>query len=102
MLGIVHKYLGCPGKKVITIPDWMYTVGGRRLMKEQQKKNLEGGLNMVKFTELQCANQFIDKALGCVPLGVKPDDIDKAIGDSIRLCLEIMDKKVETLDMKGE
>lgn len=102
MLSIVHKYLGCPGKKIITIPNWMYAAGGRKLMKEQQKKNLEGGLHMAKFTELQCSKQFIDKSLGCVPLGVKPDDIDKAIGDSIRLCLEIMDKKVNALDMKGE
>ena len=29
MLGIVHKHLGCPGKKVLTIPDWMYAVGGK-------------------------------------------------------------------------
>ena len=102
MLAIVHKHLGCPSRKVITIPDWMYAVGGKKLRKEQEKKNLEGGLHMVKFTELQCSKQFIDKSLGCIPLGVEPDDIDKAIGDSIRLCLEIMDKKVETLDMKGE
>ena len=102
MLAIVHKYLGCPGRKVITIPDWMYAIGGKQLRREQQKNNLEGGLNMVEFTKLQCSKQFIDKSLGCVPLGVQPDDIDKAIGDSIRLCLEILDKKVVALDMKGE
>lgn len=102
MLSIVHKHLGCPRKKIVTIPNWMYAAVGRKPMKEQRKKNLEGGLNMVKFTELQCSKQFIDKSLGCVPLGVKPDDIDKAIGDSIRLCLDIMDKKVNALGMKGE
>jgi dihydroflavonol-4-reductase len=32
----------------------------------------------------------------------KPNDIDKSVGDSIRLCLNIMDKKVNALDMKGE
>ncbi len=102
LISIVHKYMGCPEKRIITIPNWMYAIGGRKLMKEQQKKNLEGGLHMVKFTELQCSNQFIDKSLGCIPLGVEADDIDKAIGDSVRLCLEIMDNKVNVLDMKGE
>lgn len=49
-----------------------------------------------------CSRQFIDKSLGCDFLGVKPDDIDKAIGDSIKLCVDIMDKNVQTLGMKGE
>jgi nucleoside-diphosphate-sugar epimerase len=102
LLKIVHKYLGCPDKKIITIPDWMYAIGGKKLMKEQKAKNIEGGLNMVKFTDLQCSELFIDKSLGCEPLGVQPDDIDGAIGDSIRLCVDIMDNKVQTLNMKGE
>lgn len=102
LLKIVHKYLGCPDKKIITIPDWMYAIGGKKLMKEQKAKNVEGGLNMVKFTDLQCSELFIDKSLGCEPLGVQPDDIDGAIGDSIRLCVDIMDNKVQTLNMKGE
>jgi dihydroflavonol-4-reductase len=102
MLGIVHKYLGYPDKKIITIPNWMYAMGGRELMKEQKARNIEGGLNMVKFTDLQCSRLFIDKSLGCDFLGVEPDDIDKAIGDSIKLCVDIMDKNVHVLNMKGE
>lgn len=102
LLKIVHKYLGCPDKKIITIPDWMYAMGGKKIMKEQKAKNIEGGLHMVKFTDLQCSELFIDKSLGCEPLGVQPDDIDGAIGDSIKLCVDIMDRKVETLNMKGE
>ena len=58
---------------------------------------------MVKFTDLQCSNQFIDKNLGCVPLGVREDDIDAAIGDSIRLCVDILDGKAKNIvAMKGE
>ena len=102
MLKIVHKHLGCPDKKIVTIPDWMYTIGGKKIMKDQKKQNIEGGLDMVKFTALQCSNQFIDKSLGCDLLGVQPDDIDTAIGDSIRLCVEIMDKKTDVVGMKGE
>ena len=68
-------------------------MGGRKLKKEQEAKGIEGGLDMVKFTDLQCSKQFIDKELGCVPLGVTEDDIDAAIGDSIRLCVDILDGK---------
>jgi len=102
LLAIVHKYLGCPDKKIITIPDWMYAMGGKKIMKEQKAKNLEGGLNMVKFADLQCSELFIDKSLGCEPLGVQPDDIGRAIGDSIKLCVDVLDNKVQTMNMKGE
>ncbi len=101
-LAVVHKAMGCPGKKIITIPNWMYAVGSKSLMKEQKKNNIEGGLQMVKFTELQCSNLFIDKSLGCDKLGVQPDDIEGAIGDSIRLCMDVVNKKTQVLGMKGE
>lgn len=102
-LKIVHKYMGLPSnRRIISIPNWMYALGGRKLMKEQQKKGHEGGLHMVKFTEVMCSQTFIDKSLGCSLLGVTPDDIETAIGDSIKLCLDVLDSKVKTVDMKGE
>lgn len=101
-LTIVHQHLGTPDKKILTIPTWMYVLGGRKIMREQRAKGLEAGLHMVKFAALQCSNQFIDKSLGCEPLGVEPDDIDRAIGDSIRQCVEILDHKADVIDMKGE
>lgn len=102
LLAIVHKYCGCPDKRIITIPDWMYAIGGKQLMKEQKKNNIEGGLHMVKFTELQCSNLFIDKKMGCEPLGVTEDDIDAAIGDSVKLCLDVLNNKAKVMGMKGE
>lgn len=102
MLAIVHKHMGCPGKKVITIPNWMYAMGGKKIMKEQKAAGHEGGLHMVKFTNLQCSNLFIDKSLGCEKLHVEPDDIDAAIGDSIRLCIEVLDGKAKVIGMRGE
>lgn len=101
-LGIVHKYMWCPNKKIITIPNWMYAIGGRKLMKEQKAKKIEGGLQMVKFTKLQCSNLFIDKSLGCDLLGVTPDNIDAAIGDSIRLSMAVVTDKIDVVGMKGE
>lgn len=102
MLTIMHKHLGCPEKKVITIPDWMYGLGAKQLMRQQKKQGIEGGLRMDKFTEMQCSELFIDKSLGCIRLGVTEDDLDKAIGDSMRLCADILDGKSQAIGMKGE
>ncbi|MBR3135894.1 MAG: NAD-dependent epimerase/dehydratase family protein [Clostridia bacterium] len=102
LLKIVHKYLGVPDKKIVTIPNWMYAIGGKKIMKEQQEKGIQGGLHMVKFTDIMCSNLFIDKSEGCDFLGVTDDDIDAAIGDSILLCKDIIEKKTQVLGMKGE
>lgn len=102
-LTIVHKYMGYPdSRKIKTIPNLFYKLGGKQLKKKQKKAGLEGGLDMVEFTKLQCSNQFIDKSLGCEILGVDPDNIVSAIGDSIKLSLEVLDGKTKTIDMKGE
>jgi nucleoside-diphosphate-sugar epimerase len=101
-LTIVHKYMGCPDKKITTIPTFLFRLGMKKVMKQQKAAGHEGGLHMVKFAELQCAETFIDKSLGCEPLGVEPDNIDAAIGQSIRLCLDVLDGKTETIGMKGE
>jgi nucleoside-diphosphate-sugar epimerase len=102
-LNIVHKYMGLPYRKIRTIPKWMYALGSIGIMRKQKAKGLESGLHPVKFADLQCSNQFIDKSLGCVPLGVTDDDIISAIGDSVKLCLNILDGKVtNTIGMKGE
>ena len=102
LLRIVHKYLGCPDKKIITIPTWMYALGCKKIMKEQKEKGIQGGLHMVKFADIMCSNLFIDKSEGCAALGVTDDDIDAAIGDSILLCKAVIEKKTQVLGMKGE
>ena len=102
LLGIMNKYLGYPNRKVITIPDWTFALAGKKIMAEQKAKNQEGGLNIVKYTKVQTANLFIDQALGCDPLGVTPDDIERAIGDSVKLSLDVINHKVQAVGMKGE
>ena len=103
MLKICHKYLGCPDKPIKTIPNCFYAIGGMQLRKQQKKEGIDGGLHMVKFTRLQCSNLFIDKKEGCDCLGVQPDDIEAAIGDSVKLCADILDGKSKNIvAMKGE
>ena len=102
LIKIVHKYLDCPQKKIITIPTWMYAMGCKSLMKEQAKNGIQGGLHMVKFADIMCHNLFISKNEGCAELGVTADDIDGAIGDSIMLCKDVIENKTTVLGMKGE
>ncbi|HQN05542.1 MAG TPA: NAD(P)-dependent oxidoreductase [Anaerolineaceae bacterium] len=102
MLKIFHKHMGVPDKKIVTIPKLLFAMGARRIVKQQKAAGHEGGLNIVKFTEIMCANTFIDKNLGCVPLGVEPDDIDAAIGESVRLSMQVLDGQTDAIGMKGE
>ncbi|HPJ01623.1 MAG TPA: NAD(P)-dependent oxidoreductase [Candidatus Limiplasma sp.] len=102
MLKIFYKYMGQPNKKIITIPTFLFALFSRRLLKQRQQQGIEGGLNLAKFPALQTRNQFIDKSLGCEPLGVTPDDIDQAIGQSVRLSLDVLDGKTEAVGMKAE
>lgn len=102
MLQIFHTYMGCPDKKVVIIPNWVYTLGSLRIVHDQKKRGIQGGLDMAHFSSVMCAEAYIDKSLGCLPLGVKEDDIKKAIGDSVQLCCEIADRKVDAIGMKAE
>jgi len=102
MLSTVHVCLGCPGKKVVTIPKWMYALGGRGIIRDQRRRGIDGGLQMVKFADLQCSDLFIDKDLGCVPLGVTDDDIDKAICDSVLLSKAVVEGEADVMGMRGE
>lgn len=103
LLAIVHKYMGMPNRKVITIPTWMFKLGIKSVEKQLREPGAEGGIYMPKFADLQCVETYIDKSQGCVPLGVTDDDIDAAIGDSIRLSMDVLDGKVKNVvAMKGE
>lgn len=102
LLTIAQRYLGCPEKKIITIPDWMVTLGGKKLIRDQEKRGIQGGLAMDRFTALQCRNLFIDKELGCIPLGVEEDDIEAAIGDSVLLSRDVLEGRKKVCGMRGE
>ena len=57
---------------------------------------------MPRLCDIQYGELYIDKNLGSVPLGATEDDIDAAIGDSMKLCADILDGKAKTIGMKGE
>ncbi len=102
MIAVAHQAMGCPDKKIINIPRWMFNLGVKGTLKEQQKKGIDGGLYLPKLADIQYSELFIDKSLGSEPLGVQPDEIKVAITDSINLCVSILDGKTEAIGMKGE
>lgn len=69
MIAVMCKYMGCPEKKVTTIPKWLFSLGCKSMLKRQQKRGIQGGLYMPKLADIQYSELFIDKSLGCEPLG---------------------------------
>jgi len=102
MLSIMYKYMGFPNKRIVTIPDWLFAITARKIDRQRKKAGTEGGLLMEKFVAMQTDELFIDKAEGCLPLGVTDDDIDAAIGESVTLSIDILKNKTAVIDMKGE
>ena len=102
MIAIMNRYMGVPDKKIVTIPDFLFALSAKQIEKQHRSKGTEGGLMMTKFVRMQTMNLFIDKSEACLPLGVTDDDIDGAIGESVLLSMEVIDKKAKVIDMKGE
>jgi nucleoside-diphosphate-sugar epimerase len=102
MIAIMNKYMGVPGKKIVTIPDFLFAMTAKKIDRQRRKAGAEGGLLMSKFVSMQTAELFIDRSEACMALGVTDDDIDAAIGESVELSLEVLRKKANVIDMKGE
>ena len=97
---VFHKYMGVPNKLIITIPKFMFKIAAKKIMKEQGKRGIEGGLNLPEFVKMQCSNQFIDPNIAAIGLGVTADDIDRAIGDSVTQSLVVLKGNSRNVEMK--
>ncbi len=102
MIAIMNQYMGVPDKKIITIPKFLFAMSAGQIEKQHRSAGTEGGLLMSKFVDMQTSNLFIAKEEACLPLGVTDDDIDAAIGESVLLSMDVIDKKAKVIDMKGE
>ena len=100
-LEIVHEALGTPNKPILFIPKSVFKIAMYFETKRRTREGVEGGLDLVKFAELQCTNQFIEPSLGSYLLGVEPDDIKQAIMDSIQLSYEALHAS-NFIDMKKD
>ncbi|MEA5048002.1 MAG: NAD(P)-dependent oxidoreductase [Eubacteriales bacterium] len=102
MITIMNRFMGTPEKKIVTIPNFLFAMNAKQIDRKRREAGTEGGLLMSKFVAMQTAELFIDKAEACLPLGVTDDDIDAAIGESVELSLDVLKKKANVIDMKGE
>ncbi len=101
MLEIFHRHLGLE-RPIITIPDWLFAMNGKRLKRDQLRCGIEGGLDLARLHEIMCDQAFIGREAACLELGVTEDDLDNAIGESVRLCLEIGQSPKLAIGMRGE
>lgn len=99
MLSVMHKAIGQPKRKIITLPNFIYKRVMTHIYKKDLKNGYEGGLNLGKFSAMHCSNQFIDNKVA-LSLGVTADDIHHAIYESARLSNEILSKNKKVVEMK--
>lgn len=102
MLEVVHETMGLNDQKIVNLQKEQFKQGLAARIAHDIEKGVEPGLNMEYFADLQCSEMFIDKSEVSEFLGVEPDDIKAAIKESIQLCLDIMDEKVDAIGMKKE
>lgn len=102
MLQIMLKHMGMPYKKIVTIPTFIYKISSYFLRKKYEKKGLEPGLDPVDFVEIMTAETYISGKTIKEKLGVAEDNIDAAIGESVKLCMEIKKGGKDIITMKAE
>lgn len=102
MLAIFHEYMGMPKRKVLTIPTFLFAARAKQIVKKQKAEGREGGLDLVKFVRFMTYPAFMSDANAKILFKVRPDDIKKAIGESVQLSLDVLDRKTDVIDMKGE
>lgn len=102
LLKSVTTYMGFPEKNIVTIPTFLYTAFSFKMKNDYKKKGIQPGLDPVKFVKLMTSNLFIDKSIIKNELGVTDDNIEEAIKDSISYAMEIHNKNLNVVSMKGE
>jgi dihydroflavonol-4-reductase len=101
LLQIMYRHMGQPGKTIITIPTWLFKMQARRIMRQRQAAGSEPGLDFVAFSRVMTAKAYIGQDLLERDFGVTSDDLDAAIGESVKLSLAIIDGRQEVIGMEA-
>ncbi len=100
MIKIFHKHMGTPNKRIISIPKWLYKIVLSKYKRVYRKKGIESGLDFRGLAEIMTRKAYIDNSYIKNILKVQEDDLDKAIGESVMLSLEILENNKTVVDMK--
>lgn len=100
LLHIMYRHMGQPAKRIVTIPTWLFRMQARRIMRRRAAGS-EPGLDFVAFSQVMTANAFVDRDILENELGVTADDLDAAIGESVRLSLAIIEGREEAIGMEA-
>ena len=99
MLSIMHRYMNSEDKKIIIVPKEVYISRMKARGEEERENGIESGLDTAEFSKVFTSKLFIDKEIIVNQLRVEEDDIDQAIGDSVRLSMEILEGKTSVINM---
>lgn len=101
-LKIVYEARGMHNRKIIGIPAWSVSIIGKFIEKNLVKKNVESGIKTDKLAYIMDINLYMNPKYCLNELGVKEDNIEKAIFDSIKLSVDALEGNQQLIDMKGE
>lgn len=99
LLAAFHVGMGCPNKKIVTIPPFVFALGTFFLRLKDRLQGYEGGLNLPRFARAMSREAYIDKALASLPLGVMEDNLDAAIRASVKQSVEALQNEAGMLGM---
>jgi dihydroflavonol-4-reductase len=100
MLKIIHKHMEMPKRKIISIPKWLYKLFLLKYKYQYKKKGIESGFDFTGLAEIMTRKAYIDNKYIKNTLEVKEDDLSKAIGESVKLSLDILENNKQVIDMK--
>ena len=100
MIRIIHKAVGTPKKPIISIPKWLFKISLISRQRKLKQKGIEPGLNLKLLPKIMSKKAYIDNRYLKEILLVKEDNIEKAITDSVKLSLKILEDQLEVVEMK--
>lgn len=53
--------MGCPEKKIKTVPKFLFNLGTKSMLKQQKKNKIEGGLYMPRLCDIKYGELYIDR-----------------------------------------
>jgi len=72
--------------KVVAFPTWIIKLGMHIIFLFLKSQGKESGLNPLFFSDMQCAQTFLDSEFACKTLGYQLDDLDESFKATMDSC----------------